>query len=280
MATQDVFGHVAERLQSPLRHRTMRERWEVIWLDRMFRIPQYRAVVMRLADGQSISSVTRWLEAQPEKGELNGMAFESIRKHVQVLAPYVQRALEELGPRPEPTPLLRQAMDEVRTAHVQQVILAPQAPMAPPPSEKVLEKVLDEVRSMDSKQILLYAAAAAKARVDMQAELEAKVKMPVPGGERAIDVLIKSGAELRKCDVADEFMKKRGVLPGTYGPYPGGLIPHEVADADEVSRLDVVDRDLLRSTMEKISAIARRSAPRTLLGPGGTQNDAAPAVGA
>src|SRR6266851_1152279 len=89
-------------------------------------------------------------------------------------------------------------------------------------------------------------------------KMENQMNLLMPDGWKNIAVLKDIAAEVRKCEVGEQWMRgKAGAAYG--GPYPGGLLPHPEAPekelspmAQRLSQLDAIDRNLIRAATSHV----------------------------
>ncbi len=249
MATDEKTG-VLER-----RKLNVRERRQDIWIAKLRRQNCFDRLVKKLVGGASVSRVTRWLHDLKPEGELKNCSSETLRIYVTALANRVKENMafvKRSNVEPLAFRLVLREMEKQKGA-----VIDDDPPMSKA-AKKVLKEVSDAVKKLDAETMLKYAYMVQQGRVEMLLKMENQMNLLMPDGWKNIAVLKDIAAEVRKCEVGEQWMRgKAGAAYG--GPYPGGLLPHPEAPekelspmAQRLSQLDAIDRNLIRAATSHV----------------------------
>jgi len=233
-------------------------------------------LVAKLVEGQSVTSVTRWLHSLGVDGELKNCGYHTLRQYVTALRFRVRENLTQTE-RKDVKPLaFRMVMQEFDRQKDAEIAEEPQLTEA---SKKIWKVVSEAVKKLDAETMLKYCFMVQQGRVETMLAIENKMGLPLPDMYKNVAVLKDIATEIRKFEVGELWMKgKAGTTYG--GPYPGGLLPHSGAQEKElspiaqaVSQLDVVDRNLIRAASSHVMEMIQEEI-RTMSGTKGLVNHA------
>lgn len=241
----------------PLSTLSLRERSESLWIMKLRRIPQFPEIVRRLLKGETVWGVAGWLMSCPDRGELSGCSFETLRKYLTCLAIRVRENAERT-PRFNLGDMEKAAVH----AHLEAKMRAAVKDLPDPAGFDDLRKIVtEETEKLDALAILKYCFVIQRERVKELRELERKAKMPLPHGNKTVQVLALIAAEIRKIEVGDECLKKIGSQSGAMSP--GRLVPHEsqlMPVVQEVATLPEVEQNLIRDASSKVLDLIQQEA--------------------
>lgn len=244
------------------KRRSLRERYEALWLDKIRRSPHFRDLVYRLREGESVTSVTRWLLSQ-ERGELNRAGYEGLRKYVTVLSMRVQAAMADIDRRARVEPVQQAAVEEVLRTREQEVVMDPYADVDVDRASAEQE-VKEVIAGLNSREILAYAYATQKARIERIVSIEKTMdKDYISDGSRNMDTLVRIAEAVRKWEVSEAMMqgKRSGFGPYLRAGVQEGMNDQSGGKCDVLHRIDSVDRILMREVTEKIARLGELSSP-------------------
>jgi hypothetical protein len=228
--------------------RSRQERIEdMALIARLQRTPCYREILRRLALGQSSRSIAIWLTQQKIEGPAGGWTVWYWRKLLEPLGREVKDAKERNlnatrrhARHPEQPPIeeLTEALADVINP---QELLGRSLTVRVREAWRDVDKVLDAI---SAERILKCAFLLQQQRIDNIMELETKLKLALPEGNKALDVLRRIGADLSKNEAY-----RKGLPVDDAGIMPPA---HQSDLARRLSELDPVDRNLIRSATMKV----------------------------
>lgn len=234
---------------------TVRERRERLWIAKLKSLPCFEQLVAKLVEGQSVTSVTRWLHGLGVDGELKNCGYHTLRQYVTALRFRVRENLAHTE-RKDVEPLaFRTVMQEFERQKDAEIAEEPQLTEA---SKKIWKVVSEAVKKLDAETMLKYCFMVQQGRVEAMLAIENKMGLPLPDVYKNIAVLKDIATEIRKYEVGELWMKgKAGAAYG--GPYPGGFLSRAGAQEKELSpialrlsELEPTDRNLIRAASERV----------------------------
>jgi hypothetical protein len=153
-ATNSAQAFVSRGVNTKQRRLSFRERYGRNWLLRLAYLPPrlYRGAVERLARGETVTSVARWILRHPNRGDLAKItSVATMRRYVSVLAEEVRKR-QRLNPGP--------TMDDLAASGMIAPVPAP-APVGRRPGAKFryVEEYLDEVIRHFNRELMGMGAA-------------------------------------------------------------------------------------------------------------------------
>lgn len=227
-------------------------RQHMVLICRLQRTPCYREIIRRLALGQSNRSIAIWLTQQKIEGPAGGWSVWYWRRLLAPLEREIKDAKERnlnaarrkvSHPQQPPIEELTEALaDAIKPQEMVQHSLTARVGAV----WKDVDQVLDAV---SAERILKCAFFLQQQRVDNIMELESKLKLALPEGNKALDVLRRIGADLSKNEA---YRKGLPVEDSRVTP------PPQQSDlARRLSALDPVDRNLFLSATMKVLTMIR-----------------------
>ncbi|MFY9532139.1 MAG: hypothetical protein WBC04_19750 [Candidatus Acidiferrales bacterium] len=252
--------------------KSVREKLEGVWIARLRRLNCFDQIVKRLVAGMSVMGVAKWLVELNPEGELHGLGLHGWRKyltplHMRIKAGRPVEVLDGVVVRE----LLRQAE-----------VLAPDEDPVDPAARKLWKEVEKAARELRAETMLKYCFVVQQRRVNMMVEMEQKLRMLVPSGERNLEVLREIAADVRKFEVGEQWMRGRATpFPG---PYPGGSVPQPAPEeldplAQEAAKFDEVDRNIMQEIVSKMIDMCEETKVSGRTAVGGLAPDAGGKVG-
>jgi len=209
------------------RHKTVRERREKLWIANLRRLPCFEQLVKKVVEGQSVTSVTKWLHGLGVAGETR--SYHTLGQYVTALSIRVKRNVAQVE-RKDVTPLaFKMVMQEFEAQD--DSVLDDDPEMSQKNVTRIWKVVSDAVRKLESETMLKYCFMVQLARVTRIEELEERTGLPYPGMDKAVRVLKEIAAEVRKVEVGEQYLKGKLSLPNPE-------LPHAVPspEADDLTR--------------------------------------------
>jgi hypothetical protein len=229
----------------PIREMSLAERREYLWMLRLRELPQFRQIVWKLSHGESTTAVTEWFMAQPDRGEMAGCSFDAVHRYMRTAAAWVRRQAEAV-PRIDVTELHRTAVSSQLNSRIATTIKGVPEPM---PWDEVSELVTEAVQNTNGQTALKYCFVIQQARVKSLRDMEAKMKMVLPHGNKAVEVLREIAADIRKYELAEAVLKKGSEA------FVSSLVPQEsllMPEVQEIAKMSEVDKNLTREATQRI----------------------------
>ena len=249
MDIKEVVGAIAS---TPMLKLSLRERRAHLWISKLRKVPLFTQILDRMVKKESVHQTARWVHEQPDgmKGELAGCSVETIRGYLNCLNVEVNRAR---------THVVRLELSDVRRAtaheHLQAKVSA--AVKGKPDLDgfgDIQLYVTQEIHKLDAATMLRYAFVIQQERVRELRDFEKKTKMPMPFGNKTMEVLMEIAAEIRKVELGEAYLRSRGGPP-CGSPFPGGPVAHESAlspEVQKIAQMSDVDKNLTRDATTKI----------------------------
>jgi hypothetical protein len=187
---------------------TPEQRYDLLFIARLQRLPCYNEILRHLTQGQSVRSLAAWLTEQRIEGPAGRWSRRYWEKLLQPLNQQV-RAVKERAIRGErrqtrrPQPPPPEKIESVLAEIVDPQMLLQDA--MPNSVRKVWKHVEDTMEAITAERILKFAFFLQEKRVHDVMALEEKLKLILPEGNKGVDILRRIGAELTK----NEAFRKR-----------------------------------------------------------------------
>ena len=227
---------------------TPEQRYDLLFIARLQRLPCYNEILRHLTQGQSVRSLAAWLTNQKIEGSAGRWSRRYWEKLLQPLDRQVVAAKERAHraarrqsrhPQPPSVETMTQTLAEVLDPReVLQNALTTTA-------RKIWKQVDETMDEITAEKVLKFAFFIQQERVENVVALEKKLNLTLPNGYKDVDVLRKIGEALTK----NEALRKG--LPTD----DSGLAQGPGQESDLVRRIrefDAVDRNLLRLATTKI----------------------------
>ena len=224
---------------------TSEKRYDLLFITRLQRVPCYNEILRHLTQGQSVRSLAAWLTDQRIEGPAGRWSRRYWEKLLQPLDRQVvaakeraQRAARRQSRHPQPPSVetMTQTLAEViNPQHMVQRSLTNRVGTV----WKEVDQALDAITA---ERVLKCAFMLQQKRIDGIMELEEKLKLVLPEGNKALEVLRKIGGELTR----NEAFRKGLPPDDTVTPPPQSDLSRRLAE------MDPVDRNLFRSASLKI----------------------------
>lgn len=238
---------------------SLEERRERLWIRRLQSLNCFDQLLRRLVRGESPMAVAKW--AVSLDVEVN-WSLQTWRRYLWVLSQRVKRGLPRIKRAPPSQDQARVIAEELKVVYPQEEV-DPLSEKAKPVWDKV-QKAADKV---DAATALRYAFMVQLGRVQRLLEIEEKLGMLMPTGYRDIAELREIGAELRKIEIGEQWLRgKDGLAASMVGSCPGGQMPHETVPEQpsdlehKIGRLSDVDRNLMRSAALRVVEMIQEEA--------------------
>jgi hypothetical protein len=240
METQEIISQLRTQPMYGLDLRARRHRMFAL---RLSKLQVFNQIVDRLNHGQSVSRVTDWFQQLEPKlqEDLLGCARLSVATYIQSLS-FV----------------MKQLRSRVAESHPRAQILPKGAP--PPDRYQDVEAYLTgKIENRHSMATLQASFELQYQRVLTICKLEDELKVQLPQGNKAVQILTQIGAEIRKTEVAERMLDERARLriPWEAEAKPSVITLSEVAEALE---FDDADKNLLRDATTKVIDLIRDEA--------------------
>jgi len=185
MDIKDVVGEIGS---TPICKLSLRERRAHLWIAKLRKVPLFPQILDRMVKKESVRQIAQWVYEQPDgmKGELAGGTVETIRGYLNCLNVEVNRAR---------THVVELDLTDVRRAavkeHLQAKVAAAVKGQPDPDGFKDVELyVTQQVERLDSAKLLKYTFIIQQQRVIEIRQLEKATKIPMPFGNKAVEVLM------------------------------------------------------------------------------------------
>ena len=252
-----------------------KDRGDLLEVRRVQQTPLYPEILRRLTMNQKVTQVAVWAKTQKVDGPCARWTVGTWRCVLTSV-----RAAGEKGKGPPAAPQARKTAGS--GALVQAVhdaiaeIVTPECTLKRamiPSAHEVWNDIDQALQLIKSEKVLKYAFLRQQARVEKILAAEDSNTIPMvrlmqsEAGTKAINSLKGIGEAIRKLEIGEEWMRGKGGAVSPYGPYPGSLVPHGVAEKSEIARgmekFDEIDRNLIReATMKVINMVQGETSGR------------------
>jgi len=186
--------------------------------------------------------------AQPDRGEMSDCTFQSARQYINALKLRLE-ALAAKVPRIDFSELRAQAVTAAQNTRATAAILG-EPDAAPSDIDQALTK---EIEKLDALTALKYCFSIQKERAKELRLFEKKTGVPVPFGDKTMQVLGRFAAEMGRLEIGQAVLRSRNAW---------GAIPIDVASetkfspvVERIAKLDPVDKNLIREARDKVIAL-------------------------
>jgi hypothetical protein len=255
----------------PIRKRSGRELREHLWIVTLRRCGYWEQIVRKLAAGEHVTQVTRWLMQQPRRIGLQDAGYLTLRRYVTALKIRVQENMQRIRRR-DLKPFEYKAAVAVADRQMER-IASPDTPqekverliVAHGTAGEIKEQVTEAVKAIDSEQMLKHCFVIQMTRVQRMLEQEEKFGILFPHGHKNILALAKIASQLRRHEVGERRMGSRAK---GLDQYRNGLLPHPAPveltpQAQEFAKLNPVDRSLIREISMLVREMIEDGIPLT-----------------
>jgi hypothetical protein len=211
--------------------------------------PVFDGLIRRLLNGESVYSISLWLHDVAPREARCGLS--TWRRNVSHLRDHLKLHIERRKENALPNVAVQQEIIS-KFGKEREDQLALEA-LQRKPIEEIKRVVSRAMSELDAMMILKFAFLIQKERVDEMRELEKKIKMPMKGGYKEIEVMKSIGAEIAKIEMGNTLMRLKGAVP--VPSFPSTDINPEKPKSkmvSAISKLSDVDRNLVRAAGTKI----------------------------
>ena len=230
-----------------------RQRYEQAWIMKLRRTPQFRELVRRLVKGDPVWGIARWLMTCPERGELSGCSFETLRKYLTALA-FRVRENADWSERLDLGDFEKGAVH----AHLQAKVSAAVKNLPDPAGFDDLRKtVAEEVQRLDTMTMLRYCFVIQNQRLNELLELEKRAKLPLPQGNKIIKVLVQIAVEIGKLELGEARQRASfdfGASVNLRVPSP-----HGQSEDQQIEQMGEADRERWREAAARVRDLLREA---------------------
>jgi hypothetical protein len=207
---------------------------ERVWMARLRALPPgvFDLTLKRIAQGDPIRQVARYLH-----GVDPDVAEETFQKWLRVLAKQLRELLAEKKTVDEAVKIIKESSvtsDEGASS-------AGRPPVPSAGSSQRLKAIVNNVdKDLRSEMMFKFLWATEQRRLGKMLDLEEKLGVLLPNVPKEIDTLRSIAESLLTVEMGRWALMQGGYVPEMAPPEPGSL-------AEKVSKLDIVDRNLIRT---------------------------------
>ena len=216
------------------------ERRRYLKIARLSRLPLWPEIVHRLCRGQSTFEVASWVMSQPAQLRGDVDTYDTARNYLSALATEIRNiqthevpdtSLKELGD--EGRELSNKFDEQLRRATENNRLYLTQSVM----NMRTMDK-LNYVWSIQNERVM-----------DLQ-EMEKKLKMPLPHGNKTVELLAKIAAMMGRIEMGQDYLDRRMKLGMTFDDSAPPDV--QLEETRIVSQMDPTDKNIIRDVTAKI----------------------------
>jgi hypothetical protein len=246
------------------RAKTIRQKNEAFHVKALRKHSYFEQIVKRILAGEPVQSIARWCEEVSRKTGVQNFTFFTWRLYISTLKNRIKVTLKTSEiERPIPTPeLVQDVVDQIRRDN--DIPVGEEKPDLKPHMASIWSSVKKAIRKVDSEMILKVAFFAQAERLEKLLKKEDAEGQLDKEGYKEILALKDIGDALRKFEVGEQMLRggKSHAYGGEYTSLAANVAtttpPVSPTDSNNnsllarVSRLDVIDRNLLVTAAERV----------------------------